>query len=183
MQCLFTFSLNLLSIFFLCFVRGCYCCIKFICVSTDCSLLGTLSPLCDRTPGCSLMRVCVMAYCVWSNYLKKIVCLLMASWHPDFLLMASNPSLQRSKAWRRVPTEGCQQGNNIVASPIISVSCMFVCFQLSLFNFYQFHKRLELRWLRTVIVILTWFFYQVIMILTWFLNFCVWSKNWSRIGC
>ena len=85
MQCLFTFSLNLLSIFFLCFVRGCYCCIKFICVSTDCSLLGTLSPLCDRTPGCSLMRVCVMAYCVWSNYLKKIVCLLMASWHPDFL--------------------------------------------------------------------------------------------------
>ena len=64
MRCLFTFSLNLLNIFFLYFVHGCYCCIKFICVSTDCSLLGTLSPLCDRTPGCSLMRVCVMAYCV-----------------------------------------------------------------------------------------------------------------------
>jgi len=93
--------------------------------------------------------------------------LLMASWHPDFLLMASNPSLQRSKAWRRVPTEGCQQGNNIVASPIISVSCMFVCFQLSLFNFYQFHKRLELRWFRTACLLRpNWWF--VPMLKWWF---------------
>jgi len=93
--------------------------------------------------------------------------LLMASWHPDFLLMASNPSLQRSKAWRRVPTKGCQQGNNIVASPIISVSCMFVCFQLSLFNFYQFHKRLELRWFRTACLLRpNWWF--VPMLKWWF---------------
>ena len=84
-----------------------------------------------------------------------------------FLLMASNPSLQRSKAWIRVPTEGCQQGNNIVASPIISMSCMFVCFQLSLFNFYQFHKRLELRWFRTACLLRpNWWF--VPMLKWWF---------------
>ena len=63
MQCLFTFSLNLLSIFFLCFVLGCYCCIKFICVSSNCSLLGTLT----LPESSNLLSVFMFAECISSD--------------------------------------------------------------------------------------------------------------------
>ena len=96
MQCLFTFSLNLLSIFFLCFVRGCYCCIKFICVSSDCSLLGTLT----LPESSNLLSVFMFAECISSDT-RRTSCLPSASLNTlgKFLFCRVSTKKHSAKRW------------------------------------------------------------------------------------